>query len=791
MLSLHLGRQRVAAAAASLLTAQRRLQCDNGSCDTSIWRKVTFSADGAKTPGAEGVAAAGPMRHFGGSSYKGIHSHVGVGRSDSMATAADDAAGGPSLSEAAAEFLASREHDEAVTADLWYHGYVPSGVYSAKKSIMADSSLEPEELQVRVAFLLQVAAEMQEVFDNTMNAKASAAAAGGASSASLSASASASSSSDKHPSSLTIDDINHVRYVAVIGARLLGDHGLTNRLIDAILATDPINIDAIEARIEVCMSGAEEMRRLRPMLNALRGYPTADPATGLVVESDVYEGCFSLIADVILTSMIAKVQANGEGACSVYFGKVVQTVAVELFPTTRRHEVPFALERPATSAADGSNSASAADPPRLSTTERLPMPNEFGMLISRLFDSLDEQLYHLSTFGRRDLKQCAPVLSAIVAMLKAFLSMEAQRYVPFPEAAGLMHLLRLQTALRLLRRDRECHAIGERLIRYYNKHRAILEAQSTREEDGEGAEGTSSSSSSSPPRFAEGSYAAQYQNALFQHVHDEVLESPEVKQPKAIRLIEAYPTHNVPWKILAFSLYLQGRQEDAVVACRKAIELLPSDATSVLFLGNLYLELKQHGLAEEIIANFKAMQEVDRLAAEDAERRGAFSSNDGEDGEGAAGDDENGNESLNAAAIAAAKAEIGAHTLTLEADERLKGTEGEANKQVRALHDEYLLQMRRAHMYSAKGLPPLLHTDAGDDVAFKEATTNPEFASKEYDDETKMRERVHGVEHRRESLRGIVAGNTARNIMSADRLASLDALKAKRHTFRNMGRRDN
>jgi uncharacterized protein (TIGR02466 family) len=98
-------------------------------------------------------------------------------------------------------------------------------------------------------------------------------------------------------------------------------------------------------------------------------------------------------------------------------------------------------------------------------------------------------------------------------------------------------------------------------------------------------------------------------------------------------IIHRIPTHQLSWKVLAATLKQTGRLEEALIACQKAVELVPKDAEAHSNLGNA---LQVLGMLEEAEASYiktlalkpdlaeahynlgNTLQELGRL--EDAER---------------------------------------------------------------------------------------------------------------------------------------------------------------------------
>ena len=64
-----------------------------------------------------------------------------------------------------------------------------------------------------------------------------------------------------------------------------------------------------------------------------------------------------------------------------------------------------------------------------------------------------------------------------------------------------------------------------------------------------------------------------------------------VAEGLARSIIDQMPTHQLSWKVLAATLKQTGRLQDALVASRKAVELVPNDAEALSNLGNVLQEL--------------------------------------------------------------------------------------------------------------------------------------------------------------------------------------------------------
>ena len=524
-------------------------------------------------------------------------------------------------------FVEQEEHEALMERDLVYEGYSPVGLATIKRMVMTFPQVTRAQLEAADKDLKQLAANMEFELE-----------AGDQSSGAHRLEAGV------QGWKLDVDSINHVRYVRLIALRRLGLFKEAVAQCREMINADPNNMDAIESHVEICLSGPEGLSLLNSLLNGLRKAGMNEE--GIVVNEAPYEAAITFMADSLIGYTVHQVNEEGEGTATKALSKALEGVLSVLRGGNREGEV--------------------------------------GLLVQSIMDAVDEQIENAAFRQEAHLQ-----IQTMITVLRTLLVMEL-----FKEAVDdrggmeFLILVRLQTTLRMMGRLRECSVFAERMIRHMRSATQYCQAPTPEAKAAVHIQGYDPRAV--PPEEL-AAHMAALRDCKFQYVHDMAVMSPNKAMNNVVRLVEEYPTFGVPWKILALVMHSEGRKPDAVVACRKAVEVDPTDASSILLLGNLYLELRKFDIAAHLVESFRVME---RLGPE------ALMEQNVELPEGTP--------QLDAAgAVEASKArrsEIALDALQLE--EGLQQATDFTADEIEKLEKEYMMQMHRATLYTFQGQTP-------------------------------------------------------------------------------------
>ena len=443
-------------------------------------------------------------------------------------------------------FVEREEHEMLVERDLSFPGYIPPGVGALKKLIMTSPKLtravlEDSDKQLR-SVIASMELEMERGEESAGTHREDAA---------------------KQGYTLEINSLNHVRYIRLIALRRLGDFKGAVSLCREMINSDPSNVDAIEAHVEICLSSDEGLSILNGLLNGLRMAGMNDEGTLLVNEAP-YEAAITFMADSLIGFTVHQVNENGEGTATKALQQVLKSVT--------------------------------------DTLSRGNREGELGLLVQSIMDALDEQIHNAAFRSQAHLQ-----IQTCITVLRVLLITEMYKGADTFGGCELLILIRLQTCLRMMGRLRECAVFADRMIRHM---RTAIQYHRAKTPEAKAAIKIQGYNPKSVPAGELEAHIDAFRDCKFQHVHDIAVLNPKKAMAEVVKLVEEYPQYGVPWKILALVLHSDGKKGDAVVACRKAIETDPTDASSILLLGNLYLELKKFTLAAHLVESFRVMERL-------------------------------------------------------------------------------------------------------------------------------------------------------------------------------------
>lgn len=308
---------------------------------------------------------------------------------------------------------------------------------------------------------------------------------------------------------VTVQDVNHVRYLLGQGLRRLSRFEEAQEMMYSILADDVTNVDAIESLLEMDLGIEGWEPRIRVLLDYLvteyaraieegRLQPPVQPQQSNT-EKDSKANDDGEEEEVSASSPLAAASPTPERSNATAFASSPDTAALptsesSLLRTSPVSGVPYAtipqtaplnvalsllsdiiVEAAAHKcSADGEGATSRFFIESLGPIVRVLGRRYAPLLLEALFQAVDEQ-HFMARFDSDDVSPAARAfaLSLVIAFLKALTARRIHEMLPSPVLFEYVTLSKLHAALRRANRLHESYHICDKVMRLYRSNSAV------------------------------------------------------------------------------------------------------------------------------------------------------------------------------------------------------------------------------------------------------------------------------------------------------------------------------